>query len=238
MQELERIIESEADDNVWRQHITRYEFALPFLANKRVLDVACGTGYGTHFLARSGKVRVTGVDISEEAIAHAKSHYSCPGLEFRQGSALDIGDFTDIEAVNSLETIEHLEEPERFLKAVVGILPDNGTFIVSTPNRDGGNLSDKPHNPYHVREWNAEEFMALLRRYFGEVEFFDQFLYVGKGWFPGSRTLANLILRLAKPDVLPRLRKWEVTQPLDFSLPFVNLRPRYIVAVCRNPRKS
>jgi ubiquinone/menaquinone biosynthesis C-methylase UbiE len=235
--EIERIIESEVDENAWRQHITRYEFAKQFVEGKPILDVACGTGYGTYFLARACKTRIVGVDVSEEAIGYARAHYTYPGLEYHNGDALSLRQYAGIEAVVSLETIEHLAEPERFLDEVVKTLPSGGTFIVSTPNRATGRLSDKPRNPFHVREWNATEFMQLLSRYFGDVEFYDQFVYIGQSWYPGSRMLSDLILRTLRPDVLTGLCKWEVTRPHNTNIPLVKLLPKYIVAVCARPKQ-
>ena len=234
---VERIIESEVDENAWRQHISRYEFAKPYVQDKAILDVACGTGYGTFFLARSCSTKITGVDVSSEAVTHAKTHYSHPSLEYRLGDALDLSPYKGVGAVVSLETIEHLQEPERFLGEVVKLLPADGTFVVSTPNRESGKLTDKPRNPFHVREWNDEEFRALLSKYFGRVEFHDQFLYVAPLSYPGSRTVANLIIRALRPQLLETLGKWEVTRPEPTNLPLVRVIPKYIVAVCTQPKR-
>lgn len=234
---VERIIESEVDDNAWRQHISRYEFAKPYVEGKPILDIACGTGYGTFFLARSCNTKIIGVDVSNEAVNHAKTHYSHPGLEYRLGDAMDLSPYKGVGAVVSLETIEHLQDPDRFLTEVVKLLPPEGTFIVSTPNRASGKLTDKPRNPFHVREWNAEEFMALLSKYFGRVEFHDQFLYVAPLAYPGSRTVANLIIKMVRPQIIERLGRWDVTRPEPTNLPLVHVIPRYIVAVCSQPKQ-
>lgn len=237
MPETERIIETQVDENAWRQHIARYEFAREYVANKSILDVACGTGYGTYFLAGSCQKSITGVDVSSDAVAYAKTHYIRPGLEYHLGDALDLARYRGVEAVVSLETIEHLQEPEKFLAEVVRTLVPGGTFVVSTPNRSTGRLSDKPRNPFHIREWNIPEFRDLLTRYFEEVDLYDQFLYVGKKWYPGSRMISEVVLKAFYRDRLAMLHKWEVSPPDHSRIPLVKLIPRYVVAVCAKRRK-
>src|SRR5207249_9324746 len=101
---------------------------------KRVLDIACGEGYGSAALARAGAASVVGVDISAEACEHARRKY---GVDARVGRAdripLPAG---SIDVIVSFETIEHVERPESFLNECVRVLAPGGALILSTPNRE------------------------------------------------------------------------------------------------------
>jgi len=78
------------------------------------------------------------------------------------------------DVIVSFETIEHLPNPEKYLSAVSKMLKADGAFIVSTPVRTKGRLTDKPANPFHVREWNADEFSDLITSYFSDVRVLGQ----------------------------------------------------------------
>ena len=167
----ERMVPEKADANTFWEHLYRYRFALPFVSGKRVLDIACGEGYGTAALLRSGAASVIGVDVSAEACAHATRRY---GIEARVGDAQKIPlPDASVEVVVSFETIEHLTRPDLFLDECVRVLAPGGVCIVSTPNREAYH-EHAPANPFHVREMNEAEFTALLRARFGKIEMFTQ----------------------------------------------------------------
>ena len=69
-------------------HLQRYRFAMPYVGGKRVLDLACGTGYGSYALRTLGAREVAWVDLSEEAIAYARKNYARTGLSYEIGNAL------------------------------------------------------------------------------------------------------------------------------------------------------
>ena len=117
----------ECEREIWYEHLHRYVFALEFCKGKRVLDAACGEGYGTAVLASQAK-SVTGVDISSEAINHASARYSDrPGVQFEVADCCDLP-FEDnsFDLVVSFETIEHLEGQEKMLASFRRVLVDNG----------------------------------------------------------------------------------------------------------------
>ena len=116
------------------EHWHRYAFARRFLGGKRVLDVACGEGYGSAWLAAVAQ-HVVGVDIDPAAIAHARAKYaSCGNLRFEQGSAtaLQLPE-RSIDVVVSFETIEHLagEDQPRMLAECARVLRPGGRLTVS-----------------------------------------------------------------------------------------------------------
>jgi SAM-dependent methyltransferase len=140
-------------------HIERYEFAARKLRDTTsILDLACGVGYGSRLMKDSiPGARVTGVDVSAEAIAYAVAHYSKAGLKFRLSDAMDFDD-GPFDAVVSFETIEHLPDPQGFMERVTQrLLRPGGLFIGSvpvTPSMDA--------NPHHLHDFTARSFRRLL----------------------------------------------------------------------------
>src|ERR1017187_1344633 len=144
----ERMVPEKADANTFWEHIYRYRFATTFVNGKKVLDIACGEGYGAAALMQSGATSVIGVDVSPEACEHATHRY---GIKTRLGDAQNIPlENASVDTVVSFETIEHLARPEKFLDECVRVLAPGGQIIISTPNRDVY-LLHAPQNPYHVR---------------------------------------------------------------------------------------
>jgi ubiquinone/menaquinone biosynthesis C-methylase UbiE len=145
----------------------------------RVVDAACGSGYGSDLMIKGGATSVDAFDIDALSIESARESYSHPHLSFNQGDvcALPLED-KSCDAFVSLETIEHIEKPEDLLKEVSRILKPGGIFICSTPNRQltnaGTTLSSKPFNPFHVREYSEAEFERLLRMHFPRVSLLGQ----------------------------------------------------------------
>ena len=134
-----------------------------------MLDVGCGTGYGSAMVAsRVGEV--VGIDSSEEAVVRAKVKHRLDNLEFVTMPATELS-FPDgsFDAAYSIQVIEHIEDVELHLSEVARVLRPGGRFVVATPNR----LTYSPdglHNAFHVREYDAGELEILLATFFPEVE--------------------------------------------------------------------
>jgi SAM-dependent methyltransferase len=154
------------------EHVYRYAFASRFVAGKRVLDIACGEGYGAAALQKAGAAHVIGVDVSEEVCVHAHGKY---GLDARPGTAeqIPLSD-ESIDVVVSFETIEHVPEPDRFLDECVRILTPGGRLIISTPNKGVYTWPDGASNPHHCSEMTEEEFSLALRSRFRNSRFYTQ----------------------------------------------------------------
>lgn len=168
----ERIIPDETEKGIIATHLKLYVFAGEFCRLRRVLDVACGSGYGTHYLAAIAREAI-GVDRSREAIEYAVKRYVHPRATFAvmDACALTFQDQT-FDVVCSFETIEHLEDVETYLAEVRRVLKSDGLYLVSTPWVQ--RTTDSPENPFHHREWSPTDFKALLDKYFASVKLFSQ----------------------------------------------------------------
>jgi ubiquinone/menaquinone biosynthesis C-methylase UbiE len=175
----ERMVPGEAHARVFWEHVGRYRFAKDFAHGKRVLDIACGEGYGAAALARAGAASMIGVDISPDICQHAQDKY---GLDARPGDAQAIPlQDQSIDLVVSFETIEHVNDPAAFLGECARVLVPEGMLIVSTPNRPVYS-SDGRQNPFHHIEFDAGEFVDLLRTRFRSVQVFTQFNRSAAWW--------------------------------------------------------
>jgi SAM-dependent methyltransferase len=174
----ERIVPWAPDAQVIYEHYHRYLWARALVAGRRVLDLGSGEGFGAALLAEAAAA-VTGVDVDEQAVAHARANYSAPS--FVAGSATDLSAFADgaFEVVVAFEMIEHVAEHERVLAEIARVLAGDGLLIMSTPER--GAYSDERDfvNPFHARELSQDEFTALLRSRFEEVALFAQSAITG-----------------------------------------------------------
>lgn len=148
-------------DQIRKDHVARYEFAARQIKRQsRVLDAACGCGYGSWIIQNAGN-RVVGVDISRDAIKYAEEHYHGPG--YLLGSILDKPWVGWFDALVSFETIEHIAEPEKALKLFRESV--DGVFICSVPNENlyPFNAEKFAGDEYpHLRHYTPDEFAALL----------------------------------------------------------------------------
>ncbi|MGZ5342144.1 MAG: class I SAM-dependent methyltransferase [Solirubrobacterales bacterium] len=229
----ERTLPDVPEENYWyRRHVAVYEWIAARCAGLRVVDLACGEGYGSALLAARAR-EVTGVDANPEAHEHARLRYRRPNLGFER---LLVEDFDQkVDAVVFLQTIEHIHEPGTLLEHFAAIAP---VAYVSTPNRltlapPGAEKSD---NPWHLREYDAGQYRELLEPHFSSVEILGLFharklraqeVAVRLGWDRVHRAL-----RITKPfydRFVPAIRasdfKLSATRDLDRALDFI--------AVCR-----
>lgn len=147
------------------EHEHRYAFALRYARGRRVLDAACGEGYGTARLAGVARCAV-GIDISEEAIAHARATYAqVPNLRYETGAvtALPLDD-RSIDVIVSFETIEHLpaQQQPAMVAEFARVLASDGVLVLSSPNRRRYSEERNYRNPFHLHELDRGELERLL----------------------------------------------------------------------------
>jgi SAM-dependent methyltransferase len=162
---------------IWYEHQHRYAFAAAHARGLRVLDAACGEGYGSALLAMAGAGQVHGIDIDPLSIDHAQRRYGhLAGLRFGQAdvTALDHLPAASFDLIVSFETLEHVEAQERLLDGFARLLAPGGLLMVSTPDRRTYSDESGFRNEHHVRELYRPEFEALLRARFPAVRLLGQ----------------------------------------------------------------
>jgi len=171
----ERTLPDVPAENYWfRRHLAVYEWIAPRVGAMRVLDMACGEGYGSAVLAATAAA-VVGVDANPEAHEHARLRYRASNLRFERGLVERFRERAD--AVVLLQTIEHLQRPAAVLAHLRSLTGERGAVYVSTPNvlTLAPRGASRSENPWHVHEYRAEEFRALCRSCFATVEMYGLF---------------------------------------------------------------
>jgi 2-polyprenyl-3-methyl-5-hydroxy-6-metoxy-1,4-benzoquinol methylase len=152
-------------------HLDRYRFAAARVKRQRVLDCACGTGYGVRLLCEQGNAaQVIGVDIAPASVDYARRHHGVVSAVYLCASAdrLPLADGS-VDVVTSFETIEHVPDDHSLIEEFHRVLRPNGQLIVSTPNQ--WPLKD---TPFHVREYDRNSFIAVLESCFNCLEIYNQ----------------------------------------------------------------
>lgn len=173
----ERTLPDVPEENYWYQrHLVVYDWIRERIGGLRVVDMACGEGYGSEVLARSAR-SVVGVDANPDAYEHARLKYERPGLGFARDLVETYRGPAD--AVVFLQTIEHVTNPGELLEHFKDIVSasERPAVFVSTPNvltlaPEG---AERSGNPWHVHEYRPEEFKALLDGHFASVELYGLF---------------------------------------------------------------
>jgi SAM-dependent methyltransferase len=226
------------------EHIYRYRFASRYVRGKRVLDIACGEGYGSAALLAAGAASLVGVDVCQTTCDHARRKY---GIDARVGSAEAIPvPAGSVDLVVSFETIEHLPEPALFLDECRRVLGRGGSLVISTPNRAVYREVSVP-NPFHCSEMSQEEFVTLLADRFAGVRLFTQRPRTAAWWAPRSfsaeasfwtagprrRRLLEILLKLQCPHFISRrathFREAPVRTVLARDLPLTGWLNPYVV---------
>lgn len=169
----ERVIPNVSANFLYQEAFARYVFASKQIRKDSfVLDLGCGTGYGSYYLSKKNKV--TAIDIDQETISYAKKHYGDSIKFLRADISKEIQIDEKFDAICSFEVIEHLNDVNKYLDNIKKLLKPSGKLILSTPNSKIFSPDGKPKSEYHVKEFDKKELERLLKKKFKKVEMFGQ----------------------------------------------------------------
>ena len=144
-----------------------YEHVSKVVSGK-VLDVGCGSGFGTHLFTRQAEM-VRGIDLDESAINFAKRAFSNGSIDFSYTDIRENVSHETFDFITMIDVIEHIKDDLTAVKFVSRLLGVGGKFICSTPNR----LSRYRKADHHVREYSPDELKQLLCQVFNSVGIVD-----------------------------------------------------------------
>ena len=143
-------------------HLERYRFAARQARPGRLLDIACGVGYGTRLLRdENRKVSFAlGVDLCGESVAYARQRYGRDGVEYRVGDAMQFEDSEGFDTIVCLETVEHLARPAALIDHLVSLLRPSGVLVASVPATPSVDV-----NPHHLHDFTERSFRRLFAQH-------------------------------------------------------------------------
>ncbi len=215
-----QIADDPASQRLFEVHLQRYETAARYVKEKRVLDIACGAGYGSQILSLAGARAVVGVDISAETVEYARKHYQTPGVEFVCADAEQFDWSEKFDVIVSFETIEHLHYPAKFLDRLHSLLVPGGDLILSVP------LGETRHvDRYHLHAFSQEDVFNLLEQASFSVERYrvDDWFLSRSDLLTWSRLYPSA--RLTFREQYLTLRGWQLIYDFIFrgGVPFPQL---------------
>jgi SAM-dependent methyltransferase len=160
---------------IWYEHWHRYSVMLPAARGRRVLDAACGEGYGSRLLADTAS-EVVGIDIDAATIGHAVARYAArSNLRYIQASCATLPLATgSIDLIVSFETIEHLDNQVAMLAEFRRVLAPTGALVISSPNKAVYSGESGGANAFHVRELTHDDLAAMLCAHFPQQSWYGQ----------------------------------------------------------------
>jgi len=207
MSGAEERLANDPTSELWGEHRSRYRFAAHFAAGKQVLDVASGAGFGLQMLRQAGACPI-GADYDAHALSQVRCLEAKARLVHADATRLPFQPYS-LDLVVSFETIEHVPDAPALVSEVGRVLKPGGRLVLSTPNRAFGPEERHTQNPFHVREFTADELRDVLRASFDDVQLY------GQRPSPAYRYVPYLMV---EPCYEPAAVAWKVLTRLPFSI--------------------
>lgn len=153
---------------VFSRHRFAYEYVQPFVQDKTVIDVGCGTGYGCKTLAEKAKL-VCGIDYDEEAVSYCNKNYAAPNIQYIEMDANSLKLDTQFDIAVTFQVIEHMQNLDKFVEQLKQVVKPDGLIFISTPNVKQPQ-KEKEANPFHFNEMNYTQFQELISEKFSSFE--------------------------------------------------------------------
>lgn len=197
-----------SDNPIHQRLLKAYYEAKPFVSGD-LLELGCGEGRGVEILAPLAKSYI-GIDKIKDVVDHLSAQYD--NYTFRSGIFPPFP-FEDesFDSIVTFQVIEHVKKDEDFVKEIYRVLKKGGTALITTPNVK----MTLSRNPWHVREYTAEQLVALCEKYFDEVEM--------KGIAGNEKVMAYYEQNKMSVD---RIMRWDILN-LQHRLPAPILRIPY-----------
>ena len=205
---------------IWYEHWHRYAFARRLIQGKRVLDCACGEGYGSALLADVA-LEVVGVDLDDASIAHARERYGArTNLRYEKADATAL-DFPDasFDVVVCFETLEHVDKQAQMLAGFARVLADDGLLLVSSPDKREYSEVSGFRNEFHVRELYRDELLDLLKPHFPSLRLYGQKLVFNSA----------IVALDGNPGAV---EAWTADREARSIAPRLDVVPMYFIALC------
>ena len=217
----ERWVKGFMHKNAETEHLKRYDFACGHVKGKRVLDIACGCGYGSSLLLKQGQAQeIIGVDIEQDAIRYANHRYYADNIKRYVGDGTKFSDAKKFDVIISFETIEHVPNYKELLENFYNNLNESGILLISTPINKI--TTTNLNNPYHVIEWSFSDFHKLLENYFEIQEVYLQNVKEDLGYKEKKISLHKELIFKIRPDLKEKhqkeLQKKKVQIGKDFEI--------------------
>ena len=202
----ERVSLEKSDNYVFQRSVLAYHRAAE-LVEGDILEIGTGMGYGVEVIAPKATRYIS---IDKELPAQINQ---LENVEYYDMEVPPIGfENCSFDAVVSFQVIEHIEEDIACVREVARVLRPGGKFVVSTPNAP----MSLTRNPWHVREYNADELRNLLSCHFSNVELYG---VVGNEkimeYYRKNRQSVRKITRFDILDLQHRLPRKLLQMPYD-----------------------
>ena len=220
---LERWVPGFCNPQTHKEHVYRYDWIKDLVRGKSVLDIACGTGYGSFKMAEEGgAASVKACDIDGKTVKYASIRNRHPRISFNVADAETISFTNEFDIITSFETIEHLGRPEDFLRNVNKALKPDGIFFVSTPI-SAMEEDTAPLNKYHRTEWGFKRFRELVAKHLTVSDVFLQLISIPKkvnSGIPARLLRRSGLARYPDTQIIERLvpHKWNPEETAEDSL--------------------